>query len=218
MLSPVCIPRGSKFSILHTVIQLSYLSLTTSYSTSFQPFSDSSTRICGEYEKALAARCSSSFLLVQNPDPCPPRVYAALIIIGNPSLPVASRASSTVFTARDLGVLTSISLSFFTNNSLSSVSIIALTGVPRTLTEYFSNTPEVKSFVPQLRAVCPPKDNNIPSGFSFFITFSTKCGVTGRKYILSASFSEVCTVAILGFISTVLTPSSLRAFRACEPL
>ena len=49
------------------------------------------------------------------------------------------------------------------------------------------------------------------------MTFSTKKGVTGRKYILSATPSEVCTVAMLGLISTVLMPSSLRALRAWEP-
>ena len=38
----------SIFSILHTVIQLPYESLITSYSISFQPFNDSSTRICLE--------------------------------------------------------------------------------------------------------------------------------------------------------------------------
>lgn len=42
---PVWIPSGSKFSILQTVTQLSATSLTTSYSTSFQPSSDFSTRI-----------------------------------------------------------------------------------------------------------------------------------------------------------------------------
>ena len=36
--SPVWIPSGSKFSMLHTVMQLSKRSRTTSYSTSFQPF------------------------------------------------------------------------------------------------------------------------------------------------------------------------------------
>ena len=73
------------------------------------------------------------------------------------------------------------------------------------------------NLTPQLRAVCPPKANNIPSGFSRAITFSTKYGVTGKKYILSATPSEVCTVAILGLISTVSTFSSFNALSACEP-
>jgi hypothetical protein len=40
----VWMPRGSKFSMLQTVMQLPHASLTTSYSTSFQPRSDFSTR------------------------------------------------------------------------------------------------------------------------------------------------------------------------------
>ena len=40
--SPVCTPIGSRFSIEHTMMQLSALSRTTSISNSFQPISDSS--------------------------------------------------------------------------------------------------------------------------------------------------------------------------------
>lgn len=42
---PVWMPNGSKFSMLQTVTQLSATSRTTSYSTSFQPSKDFSTRI-----------------------------------------------------------------------------------------------------------------------------------------------------------------------------
>merc|ERR1719478_1964300 len=45
--SPVCTPKGSKFSMLQTVMQLSAASRTTSYSTSFHPLSDFSTSTCG---------------------------------------------------------------------------------------------------------------------------------------------------------------------------
>ena len=48
ILSPVWIPSGSKFSIGTTVKQWSFLSRITSNSISFQPFRDSSTRICLE--------------------------------------------------------------------------------------------------------------------------------------------------------------------------
>ncbi len=74
MLSPVWMPRGSKFSILHTVMQLSYLSLTTSYSTSFQPLRLSSTSIWFVYENARAARVFNSRASEANPLPWPPRV------------------------------------------------------------------------------------------------------------------------------------------------
>ena len=45
MLSPVWMPMGSTFSMLQTVMQLSWPSRTTSYSISFQPSRYSSTRI-----------------------------------------------------------------------------------------------------------------------------------------------------------------------------
>ena len=44
--SPVWIPIGSRFSILQIVMQLSAASRMTSYSNSFQPRTDSSTRTC----------------------------------------------------------------------------------------------------------------------------------------------------------------------------
>ena len=42
MESPVCTPMASKFSMEHTMMQLSLRSRTTSISYSFQPISDSS--------------------------------------------------------------------------------------------------------------------------------------------------------------------------------
>ena len=42
--SPVCTPIGSRFSIEQTMMQLSFLSRTTSISNSFQPSTDSSIR------------------------------------------------------------------------------------------------------------------------------------------------------------------------------
>ncbi len=42
MESPVCTPMASKFSMAQTMMQLSFLSRTTSISYSFQPISDSS--------------------------------------------------------------------------------------------------------------------------------------------------------------------------------
>ena len=121
-------------------------------------------------------------------------------------------------TATLRGVLTPISFNRWTNNSRSSVSTIALTGVPSTFILCFSNTPLLSSSTPQFNAVWPPNVSSIPSGFSFSITFSTYSGVIGRKYILSARSLEVWIVAMFGLISTVLIFSSFRAFNACEPL
>ena len=73
MLSPVWIPRGSRFSMLQTVMQLSRASRTTSYSTSFHPRSDSSTRTCAvPPPKARTRAVSSSALVSQIALPLPP--------------------------------------------------------------------------------------------------------------------------------------------------
>ena len=55
MESPVWTPIGSKFSIEQIIIQLSFESLTTSISYSFQPSNDSSNKISvvGEISKPL---------------------------------------------------------------------------------------------------------------------------------------------------------------------
>ena len=204
--------------MLQTVMQLSKRSRTTSYSTSFHPFRLFSTSTCGENDNAFSTRDTSSSRLSQNPEPRPPRAYAARTITGYPSSSAAATASSTEETASLLMVFTFISSSFFTNSSRSSVSIIACTGVPSTLTPNSSRVPSSYSLTPQFRAVCPPKARKMPSGRSFSITLRTKYGVTGRKYILSANPSDVCTVAIFGFMSTVEMPSSFIALSACEPL
>ena len=69
MESPVWIPNGSKFS----VIQLAKASRTTSYSTSFQPFMDLSTRTCGEVANALLHKATNSSSLSAKPEPNPPK-------------------------------------------------------------------------------------------------------------------------------------------------
>ena len=74
-----------------------------------------------------------------------------------------------------------ISLSKLANFSLSSVTIMDSMGVPKTSTLCFASIPFSNSSVPQFNAVCPPNANNIPSGFSFSITFSTKSVVIGKK-------------------------------------
>jgi hypothetical protein len=63
--SPVCTPIGSRFSMLQTMMQLSAVSRTTSISNSFQPSTDSSTRISctGESSRPRLAISSNSSLL-----------------------------------------------------------------------------------------------------------------------------------------------------------
>ncbi len=62
MLSPVCTPIGSTFSIEQTMMQLSARSRTTSISYSFHPSTDSSTRtsLIGEASRPAATTCSNS--------------------------------------------------------------------------------------------------------------------------------------------------------------
>ena len=60
--SPVCTPIGSKFSMEHTMMQLSLWSRTTSISNSFQPMTDSSssTSPVGDASRPRATMISSS--------------------------------------------------------------------------------------------------------------------------------------------------------------
>ena len=80
--SPVCIPIGSKFSILQIVIQLPCLSLITSYSISFQPYNDFSIKICGTHINALCASCLRVSSFSASPLPSPPKAKADLVITG----------------------------------------------------------------------------------------------------------------------------------------
>ena len=87
MESPVCIPIGSIFSIEQTIIQLSFLSLTTSISNSFQPATDSSMRtsLIGELCNPDLVISSNSFFVFAMPPPVPPKVNDGRMITGNPS-------------------------------------------------------------------------------------------------------------------------------------
>ena len=84
--SPVCTPIGSRFSIEQIIIQLSFLSLTTSISNSFHPMTDSSskTSLVGDKSRPLLTIFSKSCLLYAIPPPDPPNVNDGLIIIGYP--------------------------------------------------------------------------------------------------------------------------------------
>ena len=65
MLSPVCTPIGSKFSIEQTMMQLSLRSRTTSISNSFHPISDSSinSSLVGDRSKPRSQISSNSSML-----------------------------------------------------------------------------------------------------------------------------------------------------------
>ena len=92
ILSPVCTPTGSTFSISHIIMQLSAPSLITSYSISFQPATDFSRSICpiALLSIPLKHSSSSSSIVSAIPPPVPPRVYAGLIMTGSPSFSINS--------------------------------------------------------------------------------------------------------------------------------
>ena len=76
MLSPVWTPTGSIFSILHTVMQLPRPSRITSYSISFQPAMQRSTKTCPTRERRRPfSKISMSWPELRAiPPPLPPRV------------------------------------------------------------------------------------------------------------------------------------------------
>ena len=76
MLSPVCTPMASKFSMEQITTQLSALSRMTSSSNSFQPAMERSMRISpmGLAARPSAATAASSSVVAAIPVPRPPRM------------------------------------------------------------------------------------------------------------------------------------------------
>jgi len=95
MESPVWMPMGSKFSMLHTVMQLSFASRTTSYSSSFHPLRLLSTITCELCANDTWTRLRNSSGLAQKPLPRPPSAKAARTNTGYPIFAAAATASFT---------------------------------------------------------------------------------------------------------------------------
>ena len=96
MESPVCTPMASKFSIEQMITTLSAVSLITSSSYSFQPMSDSSTRISSVGDASIPAidiRSYSSMLYAM-PPPVPPRVKEGRMMAGKPTILMTLIASA----------------------------------------------------------------------------------------------------------------------------
>src|SRR3989338_4611942 len=91
--SPVWIPRGSTFSILQTVMQLSAASRTTSYSISFQPVRSSSMRTVGDSVKVSTRRSCRAVWEIARPLPFPPSAKDLRAMTGYPSVSAARSAS-----------------------------------------------------------------------------------------------------------------------------
>ncbi len=141
--SPVCIPIGSIFSIEQTIILLSFLSLTTSISNSFQPTKDSSTKtsLVGDRSRPFFTISKNSSLVFATPPPVPPRVKDGLMIDGIPILLNASLASSSFLHMKDFADSKPISFMFFLNFSLFSALSIASAFAPISSTLYFFKIP-----------------------------------------------------------------------------
>ena len=90
--------HGSIFSILQTLIQLSYESLTISYSSSFQPLRLLSIITWELLLKATFKISIISVSLLAKPEPRPPRANELLIRSGNPISLLYSSASSLLLT------------------------------------------------------------------------------------------------------------------------
>ena len=98
-LSPVCTPIGSRFSIEQMTTKLSFASRITSSSYSFQPSTDSSTRISPRRLSASACWTwtSNSSRLYETAAPLPPSVKLARMIAGKPTCSSARHASAALW-------------------------------------------------------------------------------------------------------------------------
>ena len=96
MLSPVCTPMASKFSMEQMITTLSAVSRITSSSYSFQPSTLCSTRHSwrGDWWSAHATRSSNSSSVIATLPPAPPKVKLGRMMAGSPVSLRISRASS----------------------------------------------------------------------------------------------------------------------------
>src|SRR5436309_2978122 len=153
------------------------------------------------------------------PLPGPPNVYAARTITGRPPRSsTKARASSTVVTARLLGIGSPIVRIRSANASRFSPATIASRRVPRSSTSYFLRTPVSASSELRFSPVWPPIPLRTPSGRSFAMTFSRNSTVSGSMYTASAISTSVWIVAGFEFTRTVRIPSSRRERHAWDPV
>ncbi len=210
---------GSKFSMEHMMTTLSFGSLISSSSNSFQLATDSSTRTVpfGDASRPHLTISSYSSLLYAMEPPVPPRVNDGLITAGNPTCSIARKDSSIDLTYLLLGIRSPIRSMDNLNRSRSSALLIASTLAPMSCTSNSSRTPRSLRATAMLSAVCPPIVGSRASGLSRSIIFATNSGINGSIYVLSANSGSVMMVA--GFELTRMTryPSSFSALQACVP-
>ena len=172
--SPVWVPIGSIFSMEHIMIQLSFLSLTTSISNSFQPSRHSSTKtwFAGDVSRPSFTILKNCFLLFAIPPPRPPSVKAGLIIAGNPIFFKHFLACLMLLIISDFGRFNPISVMLFLNFFLSSALEIAFEFAPISSILYFLSSPVFSASIAKFNAVWPPIVGKIASGFSSINIFS----------------------------------------------
>ncbi len=217
--SPVCTPIGSRFSIEHTITALSLASRTTSSSNSFQPSTDSSTRIecTGETSRPNCTMRSKSGRLYAMPPPEPPSVKLGRKIAGKPISSTIARASSTEVTRRERGQDRPMRAIACLNSSRSSAISIDLIDAPSSSVPCFSSRPAFAAAIARLRPVWPPSVGKIAVGFSRASTRSSTSTVSGSTYVASASSGSVMIVAGFELMRMTRRPSSRSALHACVP-
>ena len=219
MLSPVCTPTGSTFSILQTVIQLPAPSRITSYSISFHPAMQRSTKTSPTllkrrpFDKISINSCS----LCAIPPPLPPNVNAGRSTTGYPMVLVNRSPSSIFFTTQEAAqgspIFSIVSLNAWRSSALKIVSAV----VPISLTPCPFKNPDSSSSIPRFNPACPPKVGSMLSGFSFLIISSRTDALSGSIYTSSAISLSVIIVAGLELTRTTSTPSSFSDLQACVP-
>ena len=217
--SPVWTPIGSRFSMEHTMMQLSRRSRTTSISNSFQPSTDSSisTSVVGDASRPRSQMSTNSSRLYAMPPPDPPRVNEGRRIVGKPSSAWAAIACSRLRISVARGHSSPIRVIAARNRSRSSALSMASRLAPTSSTPNASSTPSRARSSAQLSPVCPPMVGSSASGRSFSMIRATTFQCTGSMYVASASPGSVMMVAGLEFTSTTRNPSSDSALHACTP-
>ena len=141
--SPVWMPIGSRFSIEHTMMQLSALSRTTSISNSFQPIRDSSissSRV-GERSSPRVQIATNSSMFQAMPPPVPPSVKLGRTTTGKPIDFCATSASSIVCAMPERAEASPMLVMASLNLSRSSAFSIAAGEAPISSTPCLCSTP-----------------------------------------------------------------------------
>ena len=202
------------FSMVHTIVALSAVSLMTSYSNSCHPRMDSSIRtwLMRELRRPRVAISTSCPMSNAVPPPSPPSVKAGRMRIGQEPISSAALMTSSIeLQAIALEIGRSIDSQTWLNNSRSSALSMASRSEPISSTFSRSKVPSCDNSLAMFSAVWPPIPAKSASGFSISKIFRTVSGKSGSMYTLSAISGSFCMVAGLEFTRMTSYPSSRRA-------